>query len=87
MKSRSSNGTLLEDATTNRVRKGLKKLIGLASTHGRRILNGINGLKLGTPLSLEELAVSDSSAFEDAAERNHTRKNEFANHLHIDKYI
>lgn len=33
-------GALLEDATTNRAKKGLKKLIGLAPTQGRRIRNG-----------------------------------------------
>ncbi len=33
-------GALLEDATTNRARKGLKKLISLAPTRGRRIRGG-----------------------------------------------
>ena len=33
-------GALLEDATTNRAKKGLKKLISLAPTQGRRIRNG-----------------------------------------------
>lgn len=33
-------GSLLEDATTNRAKKGLKKLISLAPTQGRRIRNG-----------------------------------------------
>lgn len=33
-------GALLEDATTNRANKGLKKLISLAPTQGRRIRNG-----------------------------------------------
>lgn len=33
-------GALLEDATTNRARKGLKKLISLAPTRGRRIRDG-----------------------------------------------
>lgn len=33
-------GALLEDATTNRARKGLKKLISLAPTQGRRIRDG-----------------------------------------------
>ena len=33
-------GALLEDATTNRAKKGLKKLISLAPTQGRRIQNG-----------------------------------------------
>lgn len=33
-------GALLEDATTNRAKKGLKKLIRLAPTQGRRIQNG-----------------------------------------------
>ena len=33
-------GALLEDATTNRAKKGLKKLISLAPTHGRRIREG-----------------------------------------------
>ena len=33
-------GALLEDATTNRAKKGLKKLINLAPTQGRRILDG-----------------------------------------------
>lgn len=33
-------GALLEDATTNRAKKGLKKLIGLAPAMGRRIRDG-----------------------------------------------
>ena len=33
-------GALLEDATTNRAKKGLKKLFTLAPTQGRRIRNG-----------------------------------------------
>ena len=33
-------GALLEDATTNRAKKGLKKLISLAPTRGRRIRDG-----------------------------------------------
>ena len=33
-------GALLEEATTNRARKGLKKLISLAPTQGRRIRDG-----------------------------------------------
>ena len=33
-------GALLEDATTNRAKKGLKKLISLAPTQGRHIRNG-----------------------------------------------
>ncbi len=33
-------GAILEDATTNRAKKGLKKLISLAPTQGRRITNG-----------------------------------------------
>ncbi len=33
-------GALLEDATTNRAKKGLKKLISLAPTKGRRIRDG-----------------------------------------------
>lgn len=33
-------GALLEDATTNRAKKGLKKLLTLAPTQGRRIRNG-----------------------------------------------
>ncbi len=33
-------GALLEDATTNRARKGLKKLISLAPTKGRRLKDG-----------------------------------------------
>lgn len=33
-------GALLEDATTNRARKGLKKLISLTPTQGRRIRDG-----------------------------------------------
>ena len=33
-------GALLEDATTNRAKKGLKKLISLAPTQGRRIRGG-----------------------------------------------
>ena len=33
-------GALLEDATTNRAKKGLRKLIELAPTKGRRIKNG-----------------------------------------------
>lgn len=33
-------GAILEDMTTNRAKKGLKKLISLAPTHGRRISNG-----------------------------------------------
>lgn len=33
-------GALLEDATTNRARKGLKKLIDLAPAKGRRIKDG-----------------------------------------------
>ena len=33
-------GALLEDATTNRAKKGLKKLISLAPTQGRRIQDG-----------------------------------------------
>ena len=34
-------GALLEDATTNRAKKGLKKLISLAPTQGRRIREGM----------------------------------------------
>lgn len=33
-------GAILEDMTTNRAKKGLKKLISLAPTHGRLIVNG-----------------------------------------------
>ncbi len=33
-------GEILEDMTTNRAKKGLKKLIALAPTQGRRIVNG-----------------------------------------------
>lgn len=33
-------GALLEEATTNRAKKGLKKLINLAPTKGRRLANG-----------------------------------------------
>lgn len=33
-------GAILEDMTTNRAKKGLKKLIALAPTQGRRITNG-----------------------------------------------
>lgn len=33
-------GAILEDMTTNRAKKGLKKLISLAPTRGRRIVNG-----------------------------------------------
>jgi len=33
-------GAILEDMTTNRAKKGLKKLISLAPTQGRRITNG-----------------------------------------------
>lgn len=33
-------GALLEEATTNRAKKGLKKLISLAPTQGRRLKNG-----------------------------------------------
>lgn len=33
-------GALLEDATTNRAKKGLKKLIHLAPTQGRRVRDG-----------------------------------------------
>lgn len=33
-------GALLEDATTNRAKKGLKKLISLAPTQGRRVQDG-----------------------------------------------
>ena len=33
-------GAILEDMTTNRAKKGLKKLIGLAPTQGRRIAEG-----------------------------------------------
>ncbi len=33
-------GAILEDMTTNRAKKGLKKLISLAPTQGRRIVNG-----------------------------------------------
>ena len=33
-------GALLEDATTNRAKKGLKKLISLAPTQGRRLTDG-----------------------------------------------
>ena len=33
-------GALLEEATTNRAKKGLKKLIGLAPTKGRRLTDG-----------------------------------------------
>ncbi|MDE7389806.1 MAG: cation-translocating P-type ATPase [Lachnospiraceae bacterium] len=33
-------GAILEDMTTNRAKKGLKKLISLAPTQGRRIING-----------------------------------------------
>ena len=34
-------GALLEDATTNRAKKGLKKLISLAPTQGRRLRDGV----------------------------------------------
>lgn len=33
-------GAILEDMTTNRAKKGLKNLISLAPTQGRRIVNG-----------------------------------------------
>lgn len=33
-------GAILEDMTTNRARKGLKKLISLAPAQGRKIVNG-----------------------------------------------
>ena len=33
-------GALLEEATTNRAKKGLKKLISLAPTKGRRLKDG-----------------------------------------------
>lgn len=33
-------GAILEDMTTNRAKKGLKKLISLAPTQGRKIVNG-----------------------------------------------
>lgn len=33
-------GALLEDATTNRAKKGLKKLISLAPVQGRRLVDG-----------------------------------------------
>ncbi|MBQ7930010.1 MAG: cation-transporting P-type ATPase, partial [Clostridia bacterium] len=33
-------GAILEDMTTERAKKGLKKLISLAPTQGRRIING-----------------------------------------------
>lgn len=37
-------GALLEDATTNRAKKGLKKLLTLAPAQGRRIQNGVEAL-------------------------------------------
>ena len=43
-------GALLEDATTNRAKKGLKKLISLAPTQGRRIRNGKEELIPGSCL-------------------------------------
>lgn len=50
-------GAILEDMTTNRAKKGLKKLISLAPTQGRRITDGksINGK------SINEKFINDNS--------------------------
>lgn len=48
-------GALLEDATTNRAKKGLKKLIGLAPTQGRRIRDGREEM-----ISAEEIRKGDT---------------------------
>lgn len=47
-------GAILEDMTTNRARKGLKKLIGLAPAQGRRITDGREEL-----ISAEEICKDD----------------------------
>ncbi len=47
-------GALLEDATTNRAKKGLKKLISLAPTQGRRLRDGKEEL-----IPAEEIQVGD----------------------------
>lgn len=47
-------GAILEDMTTNRARKGLKKLIGLAPAQGRRITGGREEL-----ISAEEICKDD----------------------------
>lgn len=47
-------GEMLEDMTTERAKKGLKKLIGLAPTQGRRIVNGEEML-----ISAEEIKKDD----------------------------
>ncbi len=47
-------GEFLEDMTTDRAKKGLKKLISLAPTQGRRIINGQE-----TMISAEEICEND----------------------------
>lgn len=47
-------GEILEDMTTERVKKGLKKLIGLAPTQGRRVENGKEEM-----ISAEEIKKDD----------------------------
>ncbi len=47
-------GAILEDVTTNRAKKGLKKLIGLTPTQGRRITNGCEEL-----IPTEQIGIDD----------------------------
>lgn len=47
-------GAILEDVTTNRAKKGLKKLIGLSPTQGRRITNGCEEL-----IPTEQIGIDD----------------------------
>ncbi|MBQ3075991.1 MAG: cation-translocating P-type ATPase, partial [Clostridia bacterium] len=47
-------GDILEDMTTDRAKKGLKKLIGLAPTQGRRLRDGIEEM-----ISAEEICKGD----------------------------
>lgn len=47
-------GALLEDATTSRAKKGLKKLISLAPVQGRRIKNGSEEI-----ISAEDICIGD----------------------------
>ena len=48
-------GALLEEATTNRAKKGLKKLISLAPTTGRRLKNGKEEIIPATEIKLGDI--------------------------------
>lgn len=48
-------GALLEEATTNRAKKGLKKLISLAPTTGRRLKNGKEEMIPATEIRLGDI--------------------------------